>query len=118
MTFHVVIPSARAANLVPCVHSILALDPEISPERIVVVDDGARAEAESRLPRLRWLDGVKPFVYARNVNLAIHAVATDVILLNDDARLATPYGLTLLAGQARSYPALGVCSAGVRGVVG
>jgi GT2 family glycosyltransferase len=117
MSFHVVILSARAANLVPCVRSVLAHDPEIGPERIVVVDDGARACAEAELPPVRWLSGIKPFVYARNVNLAVDAMETDVILLNDDGRLATPYGFTLLAGQVERRPELGVCSAGIRGVV-
>jgi GT2 family glycosyltransferase len=116
--FSVIIPSARAANLVPCVRALLAHEPELPPERIVVVDDGARAEAEPQLPGLRWVPGVKPFVYARNINRGIRAVDTDVILLNDDALLVTPRGLSLLVEQARSRPNLGACSAGVSGYVG
>ncbi len=118
MTFSVVILSARAANLVPCVRSVLAHEPELPPERILVVDDGARAEAEPQLPGVRWVHGAKPFVYARNANLGIGAAGTDVVLLNDDARLLTSRGLSLLAEQAGRQPGLGILSAGVRGVVG
>jgi hypothetical protein len=117
MTFSVVVLSARAGNLIPCVRSVLARDPEISPDRILIVDDGARPEAQTQIPPVRWLSGVKPFVYSRNVNLALRELRGDAILLNDDARLITPCGFTLLAGLVQSRPTLGVCSAGIRGAV-
>ena len=43
---------------------------------------------------------MKPFVFARNVNLGIEAAGdADVILMNDDAtQLRTPYGFTFWAG--------------------
>ena len=41
MTFKVVILSARAANLIPCVQSVLANEPSLLPDHIMVVDDGA-----------------------------------------------------------------------------
>jgi GT2 family glycosyltransferase len=62
-----------------------------------------------------WVQGCKPFVFARNINLGIDAAGRDdVILLNDDARLCTPRGLTRLHGVASG----GLLSAGIRGVVG
>jgi GT2 family glycosyltransferase len=118
MTFKVVIPSARAANLVPCVRALMAYDPEITPQRIIVVDDGARAEAESELPPVTWLSGIKPFVFARNANLGLAAAGSDAVLLNDDAQLITPYGFTLLGGLLQAHPELGICSAAIRGLVG
>jgi len=118
VTFKVVIPSASATNLVPCVRTLLAYDPEITPDRIIVIDDGARAAAEPELPGVSWLVGIKPFVFARNANLGLGAAGSDAILLNDDACLITPYGLTLLAGQVEAHPELGVCSPGVQGLVG
>jgi glycosyltransferase involved in cell wall biosynthesis len=118
VTFSVVIPSARASNLVECVRALLANEPELPPERIVVVDDGARAEAEPLLPGVRWVAGEKPFVFARNANIGIRAAATDVVLLNDDACLVSPHGLSQLAEVVRQHPELGVCSAGITGVVG
>jgi GT2 family glycosyltransferase len=118
VTFSVVILSALAANLIPCVEALLKREPDLAPERIVVVDDGARAEAEPKLPKLRWVSGVKPFVYARNANLGMNAAGTDVVLLNDDARLVTDHGLTRLTEQAERQSGLGVVSAGILGVVG
>src|SRR5262249_24095186 len=104
--------------LVPCVQALRAAEPALPPERIVVVDDGARKAAEAQLPGLRWVPGAKPFVFARNANLGIRAAGTDVILLNDDARLITPRGFTLMAEQLQRRPEIGICSAAVRGVVG
>ncbi len=118
MTFSVVILSARAGNLVPCVQSIAACEPTLPPSAIVVVDDGARGQAESALPPVMWVAGERPFVFARNANRGIEAAAGDVILMNDDARLVTPGGFTRLSDEVRRRPTLGVCSAGVRGIVG
>ncbi|MFV9504136.1 MAG: glycosyltransferase [Oscillochloridaceae bacterium umkhey_bin13] len=119
MTFVVVILSARASNLVPCVQALLAAEPTLAPERIVVVDDGARAEAAPHLPPIRWVDGVKPFVFARNANLGIATAGeADVILLNDDARLITPGGFGAMAAAITATPTVGVCSAAVQGAVG
>jgi glycosyltransferase involved in cell wall biosynthesis len=118
MSFTVIIPSANAANLIPCVRALREREPELSPERILVIDDGARATAEVELPGVRWLDGIKPFVFARNVNRGIGATDGDVILLNDDARLITPHGFNRLAAMIRQHPKAGIVSAAIRGVVG
>lgn len=117
-TFKVVILSRRASNLIACVRSVLTNEPELPPDHIIVVDDGARSEAEAQLPPIRWLPGVKPFIYSRNANVGIRDAGTDVILLNDDARLLTPRGFTLLSQEVHSQPDIGVCSAGIRGAVG
>jgi GT2 family glycosyltransferase len=93
----VVILSRDAANLVPCVRAVFANEPDLPPGRVVVVDDGARAAAEHRLPGIQWVEGAKPFIFARNANLGIGATADDVILLNDDALLFTPGGFSALA---------------------
>jgi GT2 family glycosyltransferase len=116
--FHVVIPSARADYLVPCVRSILENEPLLPAERIVVVDDGARESAEVELPGVTWVAGAKPFVFARNVNLGIQACLGDVIVMNDDARLVTKFGFTSLHYAARGRPDVGLCSSGVKGIVG
>jgi GT2 family glycosyltransferase len=116
--FKVVILSARASNLVRCVRSVLTNEPQLRHDHIIVVDDGARREAERQLPAIQWVPGVKPFIYARNINLGIRTAGTDVILLNDDAQLLTPHGFTLLSQQLETRPHIGICSAGIRGVVG
>jgi GT2 family glycosyltransferase len=67
---------------------------------------------------VHWVPGIRPFVFSRNINLGIREAGTDVVLLNDDARLLTPRGLTHLANEVTRHPALGLCSPGILGVVG
>lgn len=114
----VVILSACAENLVPCVNSILENEPSLSPDDIIVVDDGARQNAECLLPGVHWVQGIKPFVFARNANIGIRAAQRDVILLNDDTRLITRNGFFSLAETAHRNPGIGLLSAGIKGVVG
>lgn len=109
--FSIVILSRNARNLVPCVRALLANEPGLPRDRIVVVDDGAREDAEKELPGIRWVAGVKPFIFARNANLGIEAAGGDVVLLNDDALLMTPQGFTAMAQAARRNPDFGVISA-------
>lgn len=118
MSFSVVILSSRASNVVPCVRAILHHEAELNPADIIVVDDGARAAAEANLPKIRWVTGITPFVFARNANLGITAAAKDVVLLNDDATLLTPGGFSKLAAESLRHPEIGICSAGIRGAVG
>lgn len=118
MNFRIVIPSARADNLVPCVQSILACEPDLPLSSIVVMDDGARVAAEGLLPPVTWVSCVQPFVFARNINLGIHAAGlADVVALNDDTRLLTTRGFTQLSAQLRHRPDIGVCSVGIQGYV-
>ena len=122
MAFAVVIPSKSAVNLVPCVQAIRAAGETC---RIIVVDDGVDWPAAEKMmhPDLpegvhqMWPDtfaheGVKPFVFARNINLGILAAGEDdVILLNDDALLKTPQGFSLLASASRACPEYGIIAA-------
>lgn len=109
--FTVIIPSRNAANLLRCVQ---AIHDHERAAGIIVVDDGLDASAADVLndPRVRRIEGVKPFIFARNANLGIVAAGTDdVILCNDDALLETPNGFTLLAETAAAHPECGVMSA-------
>jgi len=116
--YHVIIPSALANNLKGAIASILAMEPELSPSRIIVVDDGARSSYGASLPQPTWIPGEKPFVFSRNVNLGIRAAGTDVIVMNDDARLKTPRGFSFLSEFVGPRSDIGVCSAAVDGYVG
>jgi GT2 family glycosyltransferase len=99
--FSIVIPSRKAENLVPCVQAVLKCEPDLDPSRIIVIDDGARPDAEGALPGVTWIAGVKPFIFARNVNLGIVSVDHDVILLNDDALLKAHKGFSALSEAAQ-----------------
>ncbi len=145
MSFSVIIPSRNAANLVPCVEAVRKCEPDA---RIIVVDDGldlSGADLTSANhcwlcdmdPTLR-IEGQKPFIFARNVNLGIQAalcrkidmsIPSDpdpvyihaltlgdqsvkgVVILNDDAILQTPGGFSLLAKTAEEHPEFGVIAA-------
>lgn len=102
MAFNVIIPSANADNLVPCIRTLLNRDPQLQ-DKIIVIDDGAREKAERQLPPVRWITGIKPFVYSRNCNLGIKETSDDIILLNDDTLLTTSGGLTNLAQVAAGF---------------
>ncbi len=84
-----VIPSKRARNLVACVRALRLAESDL---RIIVVDDGARSELARTglsIDDVDWVGGIRPFVFARNVNLGIAAADTDdVLLMNDDAEWA------------------------------
>ena len=99
VSFSVIIPSKNAANLVSCVRAIREAGETC---RIIAVDDGIDGSGPvsftpgADLSHER-VSGVKPFVFARNINIGIRAAGTDdVVLLNDDALLKDRIGFTLL----------------------
>ncbi len=116
--FKVVIPSANVSNLRKCVGSLLDREPSLLGN-IIVVNDGAR-EGWPNAP-VEWVEGIKPFVFARNCNRGLVAACTDIFLMNDDAGLITPNGFTILAsslrGERKAQP-VGVCSVAIDGFVG
>jgi GT2 family glycosyltransferase len=115
MPFSVIIPSRNVLNLIPCVEAVRRAEPTAE---IIVVDDGIDwSQALHLTAAVRVIPGIKPFVFARNVNLGIQAVAGDVILLNDDAILETPFGFHELEEASKAHPEFGVISA-VTNVVG
>ena len=114
MSYTVIIPSKSAANLDRCVNALCEKQPGLS---IIVVDDGIEWE-EVRggfisCSDFKVIDGEKPFVFARNCNLAIKACNgdDDVILLNDDALLETARGFDLLDHISRTHAEFGLISA-------
>ena len=122
----VVIPSKTAANLSACVAAIWKHEPDRAGLRIIVIDDGLdwrtvmpdgqpyNAPGAALIPArlLQMVDGIKPFIFARNCNLGIKAAGDDsVILLNDDALLESPGGFTLLQRAAEEHPEYGLISA-------
>jgi GT2 family glycosyltransferase len=113
MSFSVVIPSKSASNLVPCIRAIREAGETC---RIIVVDDGLEWRSDFLKAEMGYgiiyVHGVKPFVFARNVNLGIKSAGTDdVILLNDDALLETSQGFSAMAEASRVWRDLGVIAA-------
>lgn len=117
--FSVVILSAKSDNLTRCLTALFTYEPELPRERVIVIDDGARAGCEAVWPGIRWIPGIKPFIFARNANMGFRAAEeTDVILLNDDALLETYHGFSWMAAQLPGRQDIGACSASIRGLVG
>jgi GT2 family glycosyltransferase len=117
MSWVVVIPSNNAERLRRCVNSILDKH-AISPTSIVVVDDGAKKDWTDVDPRIIFVDGVQPFIYARNANIGIHAAGiNDVVLMGDDVTVKTPMAFDLLSETALRTK-VGAVSAAIDGPVG
>jgi GT2 family glycosyltransferase len=120
MAWSVVIPSARSNNLIHCVESILGTHSGMSPRQIVIVDDGARDRAEHRLPSgITWIEGIRPFVFARNVNLGVSSCAPDdVVILGDDSQIVTRDCFNKLARVLTEHPTVAVLSPELTGRYG
>jgi GT2 family glycosyltransferase len=113
----VVIPSKTITNLIPCLLAVCKHEPDAN---IVVIDDGLELGSvgwpeslSSHKAHIHSIDGVKPFIFARNCNLGINYATingNDVVLLNDDAILETPGGFTVMQKSAMR-PEIGVISA-------
>jgi GT2 family glycosyltransferase len=116
MSFSVIIPSRTASNLVPCVEAVRRHEP-LAP--IIVVDDGIDWDGAHRIrSEVTVIKGDSPFIFARNCNLGIRACDDDdVILLNDDALLDTPFGFHELEAVSQAHPEFGIISA-VTNIVG
>lgn len=109
-SFSVVIPSRNSDNIDHCVR---ALRDRGESNEVIVVDDGLTRFR----PDCKYIPGVQPFVWARNVNLGLIAAhGSDVVVCGDDTRLLTPLGLTTLAETNRQP--LGLVSASIEGFVG
>lgn len=107
----VIIPSRNSANLRQCVAAVRTHEPDVD---IAVIDDGLFDH--HGLESCRIYPGMKPFVFARNVNIGIEAECdNDVVLLNDDALLETPLGFTILQRVAYEEHGMGLVAPGVRG---
>jgi GT2 family glycosyltransferase len=118
LSIAVVIPSKTDSNLHACVEAVRRHEPSAA---VIVVDDGLQSRPESQgfcNPGLltAFIDGAKPFVYARNCNLGIQVALKDercegVVLLNDDALLETPGGFSVMAQACREHPEYGLIGA-------
>lgn len=102
----VVIPSRTLSNVKPCVEAVRELEPGA---RIIVVDDGIE-NAQSL--GVEVVQGEKPFIFSRNVNIGIRAAGRDdIVILNDDAILKSIGGFSLLKKTAQERPDFGVIGA-------
>lgn len=109
--YSAVILSAKIGNIR---QNVAALERNQPGTRIIVVSDSIPAAERAGL-NVTWVEGARPFCFAKNANLGFAAAGTDdVVLVNDDAFLATPGGFDRLRGAADIF---GIVSATIRGRV-
>lgn len=114
--YSIVILSRNPVNCSGCVTALYRHEPYLQRGRIIVVDDGAKEQAENNCQNITWLQGEKPFIYARNANIGLRYAfneqqADSVVLLNDDALLETRGGFTQLHERLLKDSSLGILSA-------
>jgi GT2 family glycosyltransferase len=77
------------------VGSIQRAHPQLDTRKVIVVDDGV--SDRNHFPVMTWIQGIKPFIYARNVNLGIKATEDDIVIMGDDVLVKTPRAFDLLS---------------------
>jgi len=108
--FHVIILSKLPENLKACLAALFRCEKDLPQERVIVVDDGVGSGCVRYFPKVRYVRGMKPFVFARNANIGIQTADSDVVMLNDDAFLMTPGGLSEMSKIMSGSPDIGLCS--------
>jgi hypothetical protein len=91
-----------------------ALEEKEPDAHVIVVDDGLDwSRKQHNVPVDAIIPGIKPFVYARNVNLGIQAapLKNDIVLLNDDALLKSTNGLGFMSDQSYGHDKFGIIGA-------
>jgi len=122
--FAVIVPTKTASNLIPCLTALRKHEPTCP---IVIVDDGLDQQGIDQAKfcqPINIVSGHKPFVYARNVNWGILAAdvwfrgwdkkrepPTGYVILNDDALLTSPGGVSLLEQVCIEDPTIGCIGA-------
>lgn len=116
MHYAVVIPSRNLKNLEPCIAAIRENEPHLEPQFIVVVDDDETGKIKEYCADYGHtrVDGIKPFIYARNANLGLtraFKLTDKAILMNDDALLQSRGGFTVLSHRSFANQEYGILSA-------
>lgn len=103
-----IIPSKTASNFLACAEAIRRHEPKA---RIILIDDGVemQADAAKDLQPMMSYKGWKPFNFSRNVNQGIALSGRDdVVVMNDDAVLQTPGGLSTMQAAAEEHSTIGI----------
>ena len=104
--FAVIVPSRNSTNVDACVSAIRAMG---EMAEIIIVDDGL----DVRRDDCRYIDGQKPFVFPRAINMGIRAAGKHhgYVCCNDDALLESPLGFTKLHEASVKNPTIGLIGA-------
>ena len=121
MAYSVVILSKDPKNLKHCVQAVRRNEPDLAPERIIVVDDDETGEILSNYHHATVIEGRKPFIFARNANIGLRYAFDEqgvdaAILLNDDAMLSRRRGFGALVSAQRFAPEYGLVASSCNNV--
>lgn len=105
----IIIITKTVALLKQAVESIIYTHATSEAWELIVVDDGL-AERPAFNVSVKYLDGEKPFCFARNVNIGIESANpdNDIFLMNDDAFFITKDGLPMLREAICGHHRLGI----------
>jgi hypothetical protein len=107
MSWSVIVPSCNDANIVDFVSSLRASHPDVTPDQVVIVDDGLSDHARSILEDCTFVAGVKPFVFARAINMgAAVEPDRDLVIVGDDVRFLSNSLIDRLAAQSHDVAAI------------
>jgi GT2 family glycosyltransferase len=106
----IVVPSKYADIFEGCRSSLEQYAPH-APK--ILVRDGTDIEKPDGWDMIQ---GISPFVYARNCNLGIQACSGDVLVMNDDCQFIQPETLYTLQSLFVTHPHVGILSPSVDGV--
>lgn len=114
----VIIPSKTPSNLVSCMQAIHEKEPEVV---FFLANDGIDLATVDLSPfseraPISGYHCPKPFIFARNINIALQGTGdSDVVLCNDDALLETRGGFSAMRRYCERHPEYGLLSVRVRG---
>lgn len=91
-----------------CLSSIFIVQPKLSLNDVYVVDDDLPVSIKERW-KVNYLEGKKPFFFARNFNIGLQNTPKDkdVFFIGDDGMLMTVNGIDRLAYIANQFPDIG-----------
>lgn len=117
-SYSVLTLSRFSDHLDRCLSSIFVMQPNLALKDIYVVDDGLSPEIKERW-KVNYIEGQKPFIFARNFNIGIQSTPKDqdVFFLGDDGTLLTPNGIDQLSARVQKMPHIGLISPVILGPV-
>lgn len=101
------------------IKTLFETHPDLKLDQIYVVDDGLDESIKEKW-KVHYIQGEKPFIFARNFNLGIKNIPShlDVFFIGDDVMPLTVNAIDLLAKTVYSRKELGMAAPVVCGSVG
>jgi hypothetical protein len=117
MMWSVVVPSRHDAAVVEFVRSLIASHPDVTPDQIIIVDDGLSGDTRSLLDDVTFVGGAKPFIFGRAVNMGAAAEPErDIVVCGDDVRFMSKGLIDKLSSRSAGLAAISPEVIGLCGV--